>query len=108
MTYYDSSNSALKFSRQSPNGSWANSSVISAGVQGLYTSLFYDAGNRPNIFFFKKTNVTAYRAVKKSGAWAFTFLGTGGREAQVARKASGALAFTNLDSDGLRVEDLAS
>jgi hypothetical protein len=108
MTYYDSSNSALKFSRQNPNGSWANSSVISAGVQGLYTSLFYDVGNRPNIFFFKKTNVTAYRAVKKSGAWAFTFLGTGGREAQVARKASGALAFTNLDSDGLRVEDLAS
>jgi hypothetical protein len=108
MSYYDSTNSALKFARQNNDGSWAASTVISQGVQGLYTSIVYDLGSRPNIFFFKKTNVTAYRAVKKSGAWAFTYLGTGGREIQTAKKADGAVAYTNLDSDGLRVEVLPS
>jgi hypothetical protein len=108
ISYYDSSNSALKFARQNPDGVWANSTVISVGAQGLYTSLFYDAGQRPNIVFFKKTNVTAYRAVKKSGAWQFTYLGTGGREAQTARKASGEVAVTNLDADGIRVDVLPS
>jgi hypothetical protein len=108
MSYYDSSNSALKYARLSTGTTWINTTVISTGVQGLYTSLFYDVGNRPNIFFFKKTNNTYYRAVKKSGAWAFTYLGTGGREAQIAKKSDGSLAYTNLDVDGLRVGFLAS
>jgi hypothetical protein len=96
----------LKFSRQGNAGVWTAITVIEQGVQGLYTSLLYDLGARPNIFFFKKTNVTAYRAQKKSGAWNFTFLGTGGREAQSALKAStGEIALTNLD-DELRVQIL--
>ena len=87
MSYYDSTNSALKFARQSAGGVVdRRTTVIAQGVQGLYTSLFYDAGNRPNIFFFKKTNVTAYRAARSGGTWKFTYLGTGGREAQTARK----------------------
>jgi hypothetical protein len=107
MTYYDSSNSALKFARY--NGTaWDNITVVSTGAVGLYTSLFYDAGNRPNIFYFRKTNNAAYRAVKKSGAWNLSFLGTGGREMQVSRKPDGSLANTNLDTDGLRVDFLAS
>jgi hypothetical protein len=107
MSYYDSTNSALKYARYAGGGSWANSTVISTGVQGLYTTLFYDSANRPNIFFFKKTNNTAYRA-KKAASWSFTYLGTGGREMQVARKADGSLANTNLDVDGLRVDFLPS
>ncbi len=108
MSYYDSSNSALKFARF--NGStWDNTFVVTAGVQGLYTSLFYDAGNKANIFYFKKTNTTAYRARGKFASWAFTYLGTGGREIQTARRASdGSVAWTDLDSDGLRVELLSS
>ena len=108
MSYYDSSNSALKFARLTTGTTWAASTLISTGVQGLYTSLFYDVGSRPNIFFFKKTNNTAYRAVKKNGAWQFTYLDTGGREMQVAKKADGSLGYTNLDVDGLRTEFLAS
>jgi hypothetical protein len=108
MSYYDSSNSALKFARQSSDGTWAASTVISTGVQGLYTNILYDAGNRPNIFFFKKTNVTSYRAVKKSGAWQFTYLGTGGREAQASRKSTGEIGLSNLDTDGIRVDILPS
>jgi hypothetical protein len=104
ISYYDSSNSALKFARQGGNGAWDATTVISQGTQGLYTSLTYDAGNRPNIFFFKKTNVTAYRAYRSGGTWKFNYLGTGGREIQTARKPSGEVAFTNLDADGIRVE----
>ena len=74
----------------------------------MYTSLVYDAYTRPSIFFFKKTNDTAYRALRNGGQWKFTYLGTGGREAQAARKASGEIAVTNLDVDGLRVEMLPS
>lgn len=108
MSYYDSSNSALKFARRNNDATWGASTVIATGVQGLYTSLLYDAGDRPNIFFFKKTNVTSYRAVKKSGAWQFTYLGTGGREAQAARKSTGEIGLTNLDADGIRVDILPS
>jgi hypothetical protein len=104
ISYYDSSNSALKFARQGGNGAWDATTVISQGTQGLYTSLTYDAGNRPNIFFFKKTNVTAYRAYRSGGTWKFNYLGTGGREIQTARKPSGEVAYTNLDADGIRVE----
>ena len=43
--------------------------VVSTGAVGLYTSLFYDAGNRPNIFYFKKTNNTAYRAKRTGSTW---------------------------------------
>ena len=74
----------------------------------MYTSMFYDGGNRPNIVFFKKTNVTAYRAYRNGGTWKFTYLGTGGREAQASRKLTGEIALTNLDVDGLRVEMLPS
>jgi hypothetical protein len=106
MSYYDSTNSALKFARQGPGGVWTAITVISQGVQGLYTSLLYDLGSRPNIFFFKKTNVTAYRTVKKAGVWQFTYLGTGGREAQSAlRPSTGEIGLTNLDAE-LRVEVL--
>jgi hypothetical protein len=106
VSYYDSSNSALKFARQGNSGVWTAITVIEQGVQGLYTSLLYDLGNRPNIFYFKKTNVTAYRAQKKAGAWNFTYLGTGGREAQSALKTStGEIGLTNLDAE-LRVEIL--
>jgi hypothetical protein len=108
ISYYDSSNSALKFARQSGNlsGAWSAQTVISQGAQGMYTSLFYDGGQRPNIFFFKKTNVTAYRAVRNGGTWKFTYLGTGGREAQTSRKSTGEVAVTNLDADGIRIEVL--
>ena len=104
MSYYDSTNSALKFARQGVGGAWTTSTVISSGAQGLYTSLVYDSVQRPNIFFFKKTNQTPYRAVLKSGAWAFSYLGTGGREIQTALRPDGTIAWTDLDSDGLRVE----
>jgi len=107
VSYYDSSNSALKFARRDASGEWFTDTVISTGVQGLYTSLFYDALDRPNIFFFKKSTLTAYRAIQKRGSWTFTNLGPGGRELQTARLKPGAIAWTNLDADGLRVELLS-
>jgi hypothetical protein len=108
ISYYDSSNSALKFARQNAAGVWTKDTVISSGAQGLYTSLFYDVGDRASIFFFKKTNNTAYRATKKASGWTFTYLGTGGREIQTSKHPNGSVAFTNLDADGLRVELLPS
>jgi hypothetical protein len=101
MSYYDSTNSALKFARWD-GSSWDATFVATQGVQGLYTSLVYDIGDRPSIFYFKKTNTTAYRAVKKGGSWDLTYLGTGGREVQAAKKSDGSVAYTNLDADGLR------
>jgi hypothetical protein len=108
ISYYDSFTTALKFARQTDNESsaWFTQTVIEQGAQGMYTSMFYDAGNRPNIVFFKKTNDTAYRALRNGSTWKFTYLGTGGREAQTSRKPSGEVAVTNLDVDGLRVEIL--
>ena len=95
-------------SKQPPGGGWDDSTVISTGAVGLYTSLFYDAGNRANIVYFRKTNNAAYRATARRGSWTFSYLGTGGREIQTARKPDGTLAYTNLDADGLRVEVMAS
>ena len=108
ISYYDSYTTALKFARQTggESSAWFNQTVIEQGAQGMYTSLFYDAANRPNVFFFKKTNDTAYRALRNGGTWKFTYLGTGGREAQTSRRPSGEVAVTNLDVDGLRVEVL--
>jgi hypothetical protein len=103
MSYYDSSNSALKFAFGS-GSDWYSTTVVSQGAQGLYTSLFYDSGNKANIFFFKKTNTTAYRARGSFSKWSLTYLGTGGREVQTALKPDGTIAWTDLDSDGLRVE----
>jgi hypothetical protein len=108
MSYYDSYTTALKFARQTDNESsaWFTQTVIEQGAQGMYTSLFYDDADRPNVFFFKKTNDTAYRALRNGGTWKFNYLGTGGREAQTSRKSTGEVAVTNLDVDGLRVEIL--
>jgi hypothetical protein len=108
ISYYDSFTTALKFARQTANesSSWFTQTVVEQGAQGMYTSLVYDAYDRPSIFFFKKTNDTAYRALRNGGTWKFTYLGTGGREAQAARRPSGEIALTNLDVDGLRVEML--
>ncbi|HYO09225.1 MAG TPA: alginate lyase family protein [Tepidisphaeraceae bacterium] len=106
ISYYDSSNSALKFARLSAGGGtrWSTSTVASTGAQGLYTSHFYDAAGRANILFFKKTNITAHRAVLGDAGWTLTPMGTGGREIQTARTPDGTVAWTNLDADGLRVQ----
>ena len=106
MSYYDSSNSALKFARWS-GASWSNEIVATQGVQGLYTSLYYDSGNKANILFFKKSTLTAYRA-RKTTAWAMSNLGSGGREIQSSKRRDGTLAYTNLDADGIRIEFLAT
>lgn len=110
ISYYDSYTTALKFARQNGDQSsaWTAQTLVEQGAQGMYTSMFYDGGMRPNIFFFKKSNNTAYRALRNGSTWKFTYVGTGGREAQAARNASGELAVTNLDVDGLRVDVLPS
>ena len=51
---------------------------------------------------------THVHATDKRGKWVFTYLGTGGRESQTAKKSDGSIAWTNLDADGLRVELLPS
>jgi hypothetical protein len=107
MSYYDSADTSVKFATQS-GGAWTATTVYDVGQVGLYTQLWYDAGNRPNILYFKKTNNTIYRATYKSGAWKQIYLTTGGREDKIAVLPSYQLAFTDLDSDGLRVEFLAS
>jgi hypothetical protein len=118
LSYYDSTSSALKFARwtgaaagkgANKSAVWDTTFVATAGVQGLYSSLYYDRKNQPNILFFKKTNTTAYRAAGAGGAggstnWTLDYLGTGGREIQSAISNDGTIAYTNLDSDGLRVE----
>ncbi|HYO10990.1 MAG TPA: alginate lyase family protein [Tepidisphaeraceae bacterium] len=107
MSYYDSGNTAVKFARQE-GASWASQVVFATGQVGLYTQLYYDSGNRPNVFYFRKNSTTYYRAKLQSGAWKQTYVTTGGREDQIAVLPSGQIAYSNVDTDGLRVGFLAS
>jgi hypothetical protein len=102
ISYYDSSTTSLKFARFD-GSAWSNEIVATQGVQGLYTSLYYDTNNQANILFFKKSTVRAYRVRGSFGSWTTSSLGTGGREIQSAKRSNGTVAYTNLDSDGLRV-----
>lgn len=110
ISYYDSSNTALKLSRSSgPTGSLSfnPSFVVSAGAVGAYSNLFFDASNRANIFYFDRTNTLARRALQNGSGWSLSTLASGGREIHVARH-NGSTAFTNLDGPTgvLRVEFL--
>ena len=71
--------------------------MVAAGKVGLYTNLVYDAGNRPNLFFFNKSVNKGYRGILAKGKWTFVLLGDGGREMRVAKTASGHLAYSTLD-----------
>ena len=96
VSYYDAGNSALKFAVT--NGlTWSTKTIASAGKQGLYTNLIYDNAGVASIFYFDKSFNRAWRAKGGFKSMTLTSLGSGGRELQVARKTTGALAWTNLD-----------
>ena len=69
MSYYDSYTTALKFARQNGDeaSGWSRRPSSSRARRACTRASFYDACNRPNIFFFKKTNDTAYRAAQRRG-----------------------------------------
>jgi hypothetical protein len=99
ISYYDSHNTALRYTVSTDGGhGWKNSIVASSNVQGLYTSLFMDSENRPNIFYYDLTDNRPMRAVLSSGKWKQSSLGvTGGREMHVDVNSHGTIAYTNLD-----------
>ena len=100
MTYYDASQSGLRFAKSSDGGaSWSADYVPGAtkGVQGLYTSLLFDSAGNANIFFFDRTNNEARRAVLNGSTWTLTDLRAGGREMHVAMDSLGHLAYSSLN-----------
>ncbi|MGB7158747.1 MAG: alginate lyase family protein [Tepidisphaeraceae bacterium] len=99
MTYYNAYNSSLTYAYSPDGTTWEKQTIAGAGAskEGLYTTLLYDNTGKANIFFFDKTNNLAKRARKSGASWSITTLVTGGREMQVAKKSTGALAYTTLD-----------
>lgn len=85
-SYYDAKNADLKFARL--NGTtWSKTTVASKRSQGLYTNLFFDAGNNGNpvIYYFNKTNNELMDARSDGTNWQYELLATGGgRENHVA------------------------
>lgn len=99
-SYYDAGETALRYSYF--NGtSWVPQIVAASKIQGLYTNLLF-TGNpgsqKPNIFYYDRSNNLAKRAVGSSvgGGWTYSNLATGGRAMQVARLGN-TVAFSTLD-----------
>jgi hypothetical protein len=96
VSYYDAGSANLKYAI-TDGVSWYTTTVASLGKQGLYTNVVYDNLGVASIFYFDKSNNRAWRAKGSFKKWTLTNLGSGGRELQVARKSTGAIAWTNLD-----------
>ena len=92
MSYYDASESALRFAKSSDGGAtWSADYVPGAtkNIQGLYTQLIFDSLGQAQIFFFDRTNNEARRAILNNKGWTVTDLRAGGREIHVSRMPRG-------------------
>jgi hypothetical protein len=100
MSYYDASQSALRFAKSTDGGAtWSTQYVDGAtkGIQGLYTQLIFDSLGQAQIFFFDRTNNEARRAILNSKGWTVTDLRAGGREMHVSQNATGTIAYSSLN-----------
>lgn len=104
VSYYDAEVTALRYAYHDGNETWASQAIVSQGNQGMYTSLFYEAGVRAHIFYFDRTTLLAKRVTKIGRNWVGTNLVSGGREISVATKADGSLAYTTLDESLPRLD----
>ncbi|MDB5324322.1 MAG: exported protein of unknown function [Phycisphaerales bacterium] len=109
-SYYDAQNSDLRFARFTGT-KWSTTTVASKRSQGLYTNLFFDAGNggNPVIYYFNKTNNTLMDARSDGSTWTYEVLATGGgRHNQVALNSDDFETFTWYDdaTGDLKVADL--
>jgi hypothetical protein len=108
-SYYDAKNADLKFARL--NGkSWSTTTVAAKRTQGLYTNLFFDAGDNghPVIYYFNKTKNTLMDARSDGKNWNYELLATGGgRENHVAINSHDDETFNWFDdaSGDLKVAD---
>lgn len=114
VSYYDASNTSLKFSYAvDPNYNFSNV-VIATKKQGLYSRLFFSGTNENtiNLYYFDRTNNLAKRytgtltwSTSTISSSAYATLVAGGREIHVARFGN-SRAYTSLnESNGtLRVE----
>lgn len=98
VSYYDAGETALRFATSADSGAtWASEVVASAGVQGLYCQLLFDADGTPGVWYFDRSNNEAVRAVRGRNGWTRTDLRAGGREIHVATNSAGAVAYSSLD-----------
>jgi hypothetical protein len=108
-SYYDAQNADLKFARL--NGTtWSKTTVAAKRSQGLYTNLFFDAGNNGNpvIYYFNKTNNELMDARSDGTNWQYELLATGGgRENHVALNSDDFETFDWFDdaSGDLKIAD---
>jgi hypothetical protein len=104
ISYYDCSDTSLKYAIYDGNATWGSSRIAHTGNQGLYTSLFFDVSGRINIFYFDRTNLVGKRAKKVGASWTISTLGDGGRQIAVAKNASGAIAYSTQDENIPRLD----
>jgi hypothetical protein len=109
-SYYDARNSDLKFARF--NGSvWSKTAIASKRSQGLYSNLFFDAGDggNPVIYYFNKTNNALLSARSNGSVWDYEALAAGGgRHDHVAINSQDFETFVWFDdaTGDLKVADL--
>lgn len=114
VSYYDATNTSLRFAYASDPNYNFTASTIATKKQGLYSRLFFSGTgqNVINLYYFDRTNNLGKRftgtltwSTKTIGASAYTTLGAGGRELHLARFGS-SVAYTTLNESAgtLRVE----
>lgn len=99
MSWYDSAISGLRYASSSGDtfsGINFSASTVQTKKLGYYSNLYFDNSGKPNIFYFNRNTLQAIRAVRTGSVWAFTILGSGGREIHVTRYGN-TVAYTNLD-----------
>ncbi|MFH1227319.1 MAG: DUF2341 domain-containing protein, partial [Planctomycetota bacterium] len=78
VSYYDYSNSALKYISNASN-SWVVSTIDNIGEVGEFTSIAVDHNNKAHISYYDRTNAHLKYATNASGSWQTTTIDSNGQ-----------------------------
>ena len=77
VSYYDAYPADLRYARYDGTA-WKYTTIASKGPTGLYTSVFIDSANRPNVLYYDRRLNSVYRAIDLGTGFGVTRLNSGG------------------------------
>ncbi|MCP4229652.1 MAG: T9SS type A sorting domain-containing protein [bacterium] len=78
ISYYDASNSNLKYAYRTEDNAWIRTTVDSEGIVGEFTSIAVDSGDNPHISYFDASNGNLKYARWMGSTWDITPVDTVG------------------------------